>query len=133
MEFLGFIINSEMMTVYLPTEKVGTIITRCEKLLRAELVTIREMTSLLGLLILTYQAVLPVLLHYRSLQRQQIRNLQETEYYETQITLTLEGREELIWWVRNLNLNEGKPISILTPDLIIQSDAAKTGGGGNGN
>ena len=66
-------------------------------------------------------------LHYWLLQMQQIRSLQKTQSYETLITLTSECREELIWWVKNLKLNEGKTRSILTPDLIIQSNAAKIG------
>ena len=45
MKFLGFIINSESMTIY--PEKGGKIITYCKKLLTTEQVTIREMTSLL--------------------------------------------------------------------------------------
>ena len=75
MEFLRFIINSELMTIYLPPEKVGKIITCCKKHLRAEQVTIKEMMYLLVLLTSTYQAVLPGPLHYRLLQRQQIRSL----------------------------------------------------------
>ena len=78
----------------------------------------------------TYQAVLFGPLHYRSLQMQQLRSSQNTEFYKTQTTLTSECREELIWCVRNLKLDEGKPVSLLTPDLMIQSDAAKTGGWG---
>ena len=72
--------------------------------------------------------MLPSSLHYRSLQIQQTRRLQETESYETQITLTSERWEELIWWVRNLKLNEGK--AILTLYLIIKSDTEKTEGWG---
>ena len=50
-------------------------------------------------------------LHYWLLQMQQIRSLQETQSYETLTTLT----------------SEWKTRSILTPDLIIQSNAAKMG------
>lgn len=46
-KFLGLIINSELMTIYLPPEKVGEIITRCGKPLRTEQVYIREMANLL--------------------------------------------------------------------------------------
>ena len=83
MEYLGFITNSELMTIYLPLEKVGKTITLCEKVLATEQVTIKEMTSFLDLLTSTYQAVFPRPLHYRSLQMQQIRSLREIKSYET--------------------------------------------------
>lgn len=40
---------------------------------------------------------------------------------------TQECRGDLKWWLNNLRLNKGKPISIHEPDLIIPSDGAKSG------
>lgn len=56
MESLGFIINSNLMSIYQTQEKSEKIIILYEKLLKTEQVTISEMTSLIGLLTSTYQA-----------------------------------------------------------------------------
>ena len=44
------------------------------------------------------------------------------------IRLKAASLEELKWWCQNLNLNKLKPITIQTAEIIIQSDAAKSGG-----
>lgn len=56
MESLGFIINSNLMSIYQTQEKSEKIIILYEKLLKTEQVTINEMASLIGLLTSTYQA-----------------------------------------------------------------------------
>ena len=51
-------------------------------------------------------------------------------HYETMIKLTQNCKTELKWWVTNLQFQKGKPLALAPPDLVIQSDAAKTGGWG---
>ena len=77
MEFLGFTINSKSMTIFLLEEKKEKILPLCKTLLNGINLVLRMLT-------LTYHAVLPSPLHYRSLQMQQIKNLQEEQSYETQ-------------------------------------------------
>lgn len=57
-----FFIDSALMTIYPSQEKVGKIIRRYKKLLKAEKVNIVEIRSVLDLLTSTYQTVLPALL-----------------------------------------------------------------------
>ena len=40
------------------------------------------------------------------------------------------AKEELKWWIENFSAENGKAISILLPDIIISSDAAKGNMGG---
>ena len=68
LEFLGVEINSVDMTMYLPDEEITDITNLCKKLFSKENTTLRELTSLIGNLILTYQAFLPAPLLCRSLQ-----------------------------------------------------------------
>ena len=74
MQFLGFIINSESMTIFLPEEKKKKIMSRCETLLNAGPTILWKIVSTLGILTSTYQAVLPGLLYYRSLQMQRLKH-----------------------------------------------------------
>ena len=58
----------------------------------------------------------------------QIRSLQGTEIYKTQITLVSESWKKLI--SRNLNLDMEKPIWTLIQNLKTKSDAARARGWG---
>ena len=65
LESLGVEINSVDMTMYLPEVKMTDTTDLCKKLLSEKNTTMRELTSLIGKLISTYQAVLPAPLHCR--------------------------------------------------------------------
>ena len=63
------------------------------------------------------------------MQRQQILELQETENYNSKITLSAEVKAELDWWEQNLHLTKGRLIISACPQLIITSDASLKGWG----
>ena len=69
--------------------------------------TLRELASLIGKLISTYQAVLPAPLNCRSLQMYQITKLKENLSYKVTITRNSASLEELKWWCNNLIFNKG--------------------------
>ena len=71
-EFLGLEIDSVRMTLTLPQEKVKKLRLKCQKLISNPRMTLWEVTSLLGTLCSTAQAVLPAMLQIRFLQQQQI-------------------------------------------------------------
>ena len=83
------------MTIYLPGKKVTDITNRCNKLLSEENTTLRELTSLIGKLISTYQAVLPAPLHFRSLQMHQITKLRANLCKKDKVSLNAASLEEL--------------------------------------
>jgi len=88
-----------------------------------------KLTKLLGLLCSTAQAVLPAHLQFRYLQKLQIRSLHQNSCYQQRITLDKNSKQELLWWLRNLELCNGKSLIQMPPQLIIQTDASKTGWG----
>ena len=51
-------------------------------------------------------------------------------HYETSVGLTQDCIVELKWWINNLHLQKGKPLNLEPPEIIIQSDAATSGGWG---
>ena len=120
-------INSMDMTVYLQEEKLTDITDLCNKLLSEKNGTLSELTSLIGKLISTYQAVLSTALHCRSLQMYLITKLRANLSNEDKVSLNAASLEELTWWCHNLNLNKGRPIKTQNAEIIIQSDAAKSG------
>lgn len=93
-----------------------------------EKVTLTQLTSLIGKLTSTYQAVSPAPFHYRELQMYHIKMSQEGQPFETEVRMTKECWRDMNWWLNNLKLNRKKK-TILIPlsDLIIQSNSATTG------
>ncbi|CAG2255747.1 unnamed protein product [Mytilus edulis] len=68
MEFLGYTVNSKLLTLSLPKEKVEKIKNSSKLMLEHKKVSARDLAQLIGQLTATNQAVLPGPLHYRSLQ-----------------------------------------------------------------
>ena len=125
-EFLGLVINSVNMTLALPQEKVLDIQNKCMQLIASPKITIMKLTKLLQKLLFTAQAVLPGRIQCRYFQQQQIQAVRETNSYQIKIKLSQHSLAELEWWKENLLLQNGKPLKIGMPQLIIQADASKT-------
>ena len=64
-EFLGMIINSKTTEISLPTSKLDKITKQCNKLLKMQTTSIRDISTLLGLLETARPAVHIAPLHYR--------------------------------------------------------------------
>ena len=129
-EFLGVMVDSQNMTLSLPMEKVQKLKKLCQVTLTSKQVTLHELSSLIGKLRATAPAILVAPLQLRYLQNLLKRGQQLTWNYGTIVSLDKDCVMELKWWKENLGLCKGNPLLIDPPDMIIQSDAAKTGGWG---
>ena len=129
-EFLGVMVDSQAMTLSLPIKKVQKLKKLCQNTLTSKQVTLHELSSLIGKLRATAPAILVAPLQLRYLQNLLKRGQQLTWNYGTLVPLDKDCVIELKWWKENLGLCKGKPLLIDPPDIIIQSDAAKTGGWG---
>ena len=74
-DYLGFIINSQEMSLFLPMKKILKIQQACRNLLQKKTVSVRELSKVLGQLVATARAVFQAPLHYRKLQMSQISTL----------------------------------------------------------
>ena len=128
-EFLGFHINSIMLTISLPLDKVKGIRKECQKVLENPDITIRELARLLGKLSASIQAVFPAPLHYRHIQAVKKRSLALHGGYESQVYWTAEALEELKWWRDHLSAWNGRAILQSPPQLTIETDASTKGWG----
>ncbi|XP_074643979.1 uncharacterized protein LOC141900830 [Tubulanus polymorphus] len=130
MEYIGLQIDSIMMMLKLPGGKIMKIREQCQQMLNCQTVTVRDPAKLIGKLTATVSAILPAPLDYRNLQMLKRAGLGVgNQSYETEVTLTTEGREDLLWWIQEIQNHNGKSVISPDPDLTITTDASHLGGG----
>ena len=128
-EFLGMEINSLDMTLNLPQQKVNSLIKQCQVVKENPRITVWRLSSLIGTLSSTAQAVLPAQLQLRYLQQQLIESLRLNRTYQSYITLNQTSLQEIEWWISNLHSTNGTSIVLPTAKIVIQTDASIKGWG----
>ena len=128
-DFLGFVVNSREMKLYLPREKMATISKEAAGILNSQRqVSGRELARMIGLLSATIPAVLPAPLHYRNLQCMKNRLVLAGGYKNTG-PLTSQAQTELKWWLQTLANVNGRTIKPRLPDRTIFTNASNWGWG----
>ena len=129
--FIGFVINSVEMKVYLATERKEKIKEACLQLLRQYNHTIRFVARVIGLMTASFPAVKYGPLPFRDLEhcKSEGVNLSKGNYDAT-IQLTSEAKQEVQWWIcqstTELAYNN---IYHDNPSLSLTTDASKVGWG----
>lgn len=127
--FLGFVLNSVMMTVRLTERKIQDLKASCTALLRAKIVQIQEVASLLGKLVAAFPACRYGPLHYRELEKDKIAALKFSKgNFAAPITIGPKARAEITWWIHNIEHCYGS-FDVGVPQMVIQTDASGRGWG----
>ena len=128
--FFGLIIDTVLYKVFLTDEKIDKILSFGRILLEKREITIRSLSSFIGLIVHAFYAVTVGRLHYRSLERNKVSALQlACGDYESKILLSKDSQNEIKWWIENLSLQNGKPIRHKPIDCWIETDASLLGWG----
>ncbi|XP_040290011.1 uncharacterized protein LOC121002639 [Bufo bufo] len=133
MEFLGFTVDSLSESLSLPTAKLRAIRKELRHALLIPHLSLRHLARIIGLLASSIQAVFPAPLHYRALHRLKIAHLRTGASFADAVVLDSEAREELSWWIANLEAWNGRAIFGSLPELTIESDASLQGWGAHCN
>ncbi len=128
-EFLGFEINSQTLTILLPRDKIRKIRKKCLDLLDNPNTSVRELSKFLGLLTSSIQAIFPAPLHYRNLQFAKNQALRQSQSYETIVHLSYQAVQEIQWWRDHLIAWNGRAILRQPIQLTIETDASTKGWG----
>lgn len=127
--FLGFLINSEHMTVTLTKEKSMFLKQSCLELLSSAFPSIRCVARVIGLMISSAPAIELAMLYYRALENDKVDALKQNfGNFDSQMTLSPLSKADLLWWVNNVE-KTSKKISQSQPDVVITTDASKEGWG----
>lgn len=126
--YLGFILNSENMTIRPKHERAQSAIKEINAF-RKSCKTARELARVIGILVSLFPGVRYGPLFYRELEIVKIKALAESKGdFDGPIIMSKEAHFELDWWEKNLptayNVISEKP-----PDLIIETDASLLGWG----
>ena len=127
--YLGFWLNSIDMTVKITKEKSLKIKNACQDLLSKELVTIQSLFEVIGLMVASFPGVQYGQLFYRQCDNLKNKKIKENNgYLGALVTLTTEVKEDLAWWVHNIE-NQQKNIVTPPPAIEIETDASNIGWG----
>ena len=131
--FLGFVIDTMCMTVTLTEEKKKKIVDMGKGLLERHHITIRMISSFIGNLTASMEAVPFGKLYYRNIEWAKTSSLKENKFnFEAPCTLTKKALKEIKWWVDNISDSCASIRDIPDVDLVIHTDASKENGGGWG-
>ena len=111
-EYLGFIVNSIKMTLFLTEEKLLRAKLEAERLLKSNPV-VKILASFLGFCQSTLPAIAVAPLHFRNLQADMIKALKGSrggQGYRSVVCLSPEAKKELEWWRDYVKMNNGKSI-----------------------
>ena len=127
--FLGFIINTALWTLCLPSDKLKKLQHECRRVLRKNGATSTELRSILGTMEAARPATTPARLNMRDLQFL----LQTAETNGDYAKMTIWASEDLLWWTTLSPEEVSRSISTestaTAPLITITSDASSTGWG----
>ena len=128
--YLGFVISSVNLTIYLPKAKVQRVYAVCNNALSQPKMSGRQLASLLGTLESCRLAIREAPSHLRALQILLIQTLRNHQFdYNCPVFLNPQSRAELTWWLNNVPKVNDSPVSPPPPDLTILSDVSMQGWG----
>lgn len=128
-KFLGFVLNSETMTLHLPEIKRQKILQQINKFLNSTRIQIREFARFLGSLTAACPAMNYGWVHTKSLERAKyLALLKNNDNYDAYMYIPDNLCDDLYWWKNNILLAVGK-IRDHNYDIELFTDASMTGWG----
>ena len=123
-EFLGFLLNSILMTIRLPPTKAAHVRRTCQNFLLRTEMTIRETAQVIGLIVSSLPAVQFGELYYRNLEKNKVLALQASKgNYDAPLYLTKDAKADLSWWITNVD-SSFKKIVQPNPVMTLTTDAS---------
>lgn len=127
---LGFKINSIVTRVFPTADKIKKIKASCLELLHSPSPSIRQVASVLGLLISNFPAAQFGPLHFRYLDMDKTEALKQNQgNFDRPMKLSKTLCADLHWWINSAD-SLFKPIALNQPDATLFTDASSQGWGG---
>ena len=129
---LGFIINSNTMTIKVPEDKVERLQNSCRIALNEKMITVHDCEKILGYMESVRPAVKLAALHYRPLQRQLLHAKSKNRIPDQIIFLSTKSKAVLKWWVSPSGFPAHCTAPLREPHATVDiwTDASLSRGGG---
>lgn len=127
--FLGFVIDSVVMKIFLPEVKVQKIVLACSKLISEPKPTVRQVAHVTGLLVSSFPAMNYLRLYYRSIELCKSQALSKNNDFEELILLSPQALLDLEWVIKNISKVNGVYFGPRPIDTVIECDASLAGWG----
>ena len=125
---LGYIWNSNSLTISVPESKVALLKDQCSKALNRP-VSLRKLQRILGT-IESFRIAFPfAALHYRYLQREVATCISLGADWDLKISPSAIARKDLLWWIDCPNPLPPRPMSPFIPELQLTTDSSSDGWG----
>lgn len=112
------------MTISLTEEIIQKVIKYSQELYHYSQRALLKFWKLISLLSPTALAVIPARIQYKYLQEWQISILNLQNSYPRQVNLHKLAKTELLWWIENLRVLNGKRLRLQEPHLLNQANAS---------
>lgn len=126
---LGFVLNSSSMMISIPNDKITKTKKFADTLLSSATISLRSLSSFIGLVNSFSPAFSLAPLHFRGLQFLLGKYVRNNFQWDFQIYLDKDSLNDLSWWSQCDSL-PGSPIFPPSSDLTLSTDASRTGWGG---
>lgn len=128
--YLGASLNTASASVSPSEERFSSIQTKCHTLLHTATTTVRQVSSLLGMMASCIFIVHNARLHMRPLQQALEDQWSQTSgRWDDQIVLPQSAKDSFKWWTDRLNIMKGVPFHQEIPKQTIVTDASLVGWG----
>ena len=128
-QHLGFNINTKDMTLSVPKDKVRDLRREATKILNKGTLSIRALSSFIGKALAMTAAILPARLKTRNLVWLKNQALRTHSTWTASISLTMQAKEDLKWWIESLTQWNGQTWIQQPPQEEIYTDASDLGWG----
>lgn len=127
--FLGVVIDSKEMKIFLPTSKIENVKKLCEIGLKQPYLSIRYVLHMIGTLNSYSVAVEYGGNHFKNLERDQITALKQAcGNFDSMMSISDEGKQDLRWWLLNIEFSYA-PVRHENPCHVMFADASNLGWG----
>ena len=117
------------MTIRLTERRRLKLVQSCNDIKLAKKVTIRQLSALIGSLVASFIAIPLGRIFYRNLEKDKTEGLKKSKGdWEQKVIVSKEGLLEIDRWLENNSSRT--PINRGKPEVMITTDASKTGFGG---
>ena len=128
-EYLGFVTDSQSMTISLTKKKKACVKQLCHEVLQEEFLIIRKIARLLGKFASSFPAMRFDQLYYRPFEKDKTLALKfAIGNFDKKMKVSQAGKLDILWWINNTE-HSFSPMQIQVCSFLLKTDTSKSSWG----